>query len=140
MIKVLIDTNVVLDAFLRRGVHTLWATKIIQKIDMGKCEGCISASTVTDLYYIIRKDTQNADIALAMIKLVYASLTILPVDKTMIRSAFNSSISDFEDAVQVFVAKSADIEIVITRDRTGFVNSGMTLFTPHEFLTYLESQ
>jgi predicted nucleic acid-binding protein len=139
MIRVLIDTNVVLDAFLRRGMYAPNAEKIIQKIDKGECEGCISASTVTDLYFIARKDTKKIDVALAIIKLVCVSLTILPVNKTTIRFALDSAINDFEDAVQVFAAKAMNIRIVVTRDKTGFADSGMTVFTPQEFLAYLES-
>jgi predicted nucleic acid-binding protein len=139
MIRVLIDTNIVLDAYLQRGEYTLWASEIIQKIDEKKFEGCISASAITDLYFIARKNTQKIDAALKIIRSVYLLLTILPVNKTTIRSALDSKISDFEDAVQTFAAKAMNIGIVVTRDKTGFINSGMAVFTPQEFLTYLDN-
>ncbi|MDR2705094.1 MAG: PIN domain-containing protein [Planctomycetaceae bacterium] len=138
MIRALIDTNVVLDAYLQRGEFAFWALEIIQKIEEERFEGCISASTITDLYFIVRKNTQKTDVALKVIESAYALLTILPVDKRIIRLALDSAINDFEDAVQAFVAKAMNVDIVVTRDKTGFADSGMTVFTPQEFLTYLE--
>ncbi|MDR0338546.1 MAG: PIN domain-containing protein [Planctomycetaceae bacterium] len=138
MIRILIDTNIILDAYLHRGEFAFWALEIIQKIDEKKFEGCISASAVTDLYFIARKNTKKIEVALEIIESIYALLTILPVNKTIIRAALDFPMQDFEDAVQIFAAKAMDIDIAVTRDKMGFIDSGMTIFTPQEFLTYLE--
>jgi predicted nucleic acid-binding protein len=45
---------------------------------------------------------------------------------------------DFEDAVQAVAAQWEGIEVVVTRDKNGFKNFGMTVFTPQEFLTFLD--
>jgi predicted nucleic acid-binding protein len=74
-----------------------------------------------------------------LIELAYQTLTILPVDKTTIRLALDSTINDFEDAVQVFAAKAMNVHIVVTRDKTGLTDSGMTVFTPQDFLAYLKT-
>ncbi|MDR2115423.1 MAG: PIN domain-containing protein [Planctomycetaceae bacterium] len=139
MIRVLIDTNIVLDAYLHRGEFAFLALEIIHKIDEKKFEGCISASVVTDLYFIARKYTHETVTALEIVKAACMLLTIIPVDKTIIQSALDSAMNDFEDAVQAFAAKAMNISIVVTRDKTGFVDSGMTVYTPQEFLAYLKT-
>ena len=46
--------------------------------------------------------------------------------------------TDFEDAVQAAATKDFDIDIVITRDKTGFYHCGLQVYTPEEFLATLE--
>jgi len=52
--RVLIDTNVVLDFLLDRDPFGENAAKLFEKIDVGEVEGLIAATTVTNIYYIVR--------------------------------------------------------------------------------------
>jgi predicted nucleic acid-binding protein len=137
MINALIDTNVFLDYALEQGNSVELAAQIFQKIFTGKFRGCVSSSMITDFYYVIKKRT-NKENARKLIELVYRTLIILPVDRVIIRDALDSQLNDFEDAVQTFAAKAMNIRIVVTRDKTGFADSGMIVFTPQKFLAYLE--
>jgi predicted nucleic acid-binding protein len=53
--KVLVDTNVVLDAIANREPFSNNAKKIINLILENKLEGFITANSTTDIYYIARK-------------------------------------------------------------------------------------
>ena len=53
--------------------------------------------------------------------------------------ALRSKLTDFEDAVQVESAKQSGIGIIITRNKTDFVKSDVSIFTPEEFLRQQES-
>lgn len=53
--KVLFDTNVVLDLLLDRTPCSLDAAKCLSMVKMGEVEGWLCATTVTTLHYLIGK-------------------------------------------------------------------------------------
>ena len=65
---------------------------------------------------------------------VYQTLRILPVIRETIRVALDSGMDDFEDAVQAAAAQDFGVEIVVTRDKKGFHNSGLRVYSPDEYL------
>jgi hypothetical protein len=67
-------------------------------------------------------------------------IRIISVSGHTINEAVESPMDDFEDAVQALAAISEGIEVVVTRDKTSFINSGLQVFTPQTFLDYLENQ
>jgi hypothetical protein len=72
-----------------------------------------------------------------MMELLYRSVRILPVIRKTIREALDSDMQDFEDAVQAAAAQDCGIDIVITRDKSGFHDSGLNVYSPEEFLETL---
>ena len=130
---ILLDTNVVLDYALKRSGFVENAEEIFKHIEAGTIVGCISSSAITDLYYLVESVTTR-DRAWKMMEYLYRTLRILPVIRKTIRSALDSGMHDFEDAVQAAAAKDFGIDIVVTRDKTGFSNSGLHVCLPVEFL------
>ena len=55
LVRVLVDTNVVLDALLAREPWASEAQPVYAARDDGRVELCLLASTLTDVYYIVRK-------------------------------------------------------------------------------------
>ena len=134
--QVLIDTNVILDAILRRGEFTRLARLLVRKHEEKLFQGFISASAITDIYFIVEKEKKR-DFALLAIKKVVRMLTVIPVNLEIIEAAFDSDMKDFEDAVQAAAAQDVGIDVVVTRDKTGFSNSGLQVYLPDEFLETL---
>jgi predicted nucleic acid-binding protein len=130
---VLLDTNVVVDWLLKRAGFVENAKKIFGQIDAGTFIGCISSSAITDVYYIIDAKMPPG-YAWEMMEYLYQTLRILPVVRETIRGALDSDLNDFEDAVQVAAAQNIGIDIVVTRDKTGFLDSGLNMYSPEEFL------
>ena len=58
----------------------------------------------------------------------------LPVDINVAKSALKSSFKDFEDAMQYFAAMNEGCDVIITRDKRGFVESTIPVMSPQEFL------
>ena len=58
--KLLIDTNVLLDMVLKRNGYDI-SVKLFRKIREQEVLACITASSVTDLFYIIRKETHDTE-------------------------------------------------------------------------------
>jgi len=137
MIKALIDTNVILDIALNREPFFEYSSKIFDKIDDQILEGFITASSITDIYYIASKQKDKFQARKFLISLIQI-LEVVGVDKDIVIQALESEMSDFEDAIQVFSAKSNSIDLVITRNVADFASSGMKVFTPQEFIQNLE--
>ena len=53
--RVLIDTNVVLDFLQEREPFVENAARLFERIDAGEIEGFIAATTITNIYYIVRR-------------------------------------------------------------------------------------
>lgn len=138
MIKALIDTNVILDIALRREPFFENASQIFDKIDDQVLEGFITASSVTDIYYIASKQKDKLQARTFLLNLVQI-LEVIGVDKEIVIEALECDIPDFEDAIQVFSAKSNSIDLIITRNVNDFASSGLRVLSPLEFIQKLES-
>jgi predicted nucleic acid-binding protein len=137
MISVLLDTNVVLDYAEEREGFFEMAEKIFEMVKQKKVIGCVSASAVTDIFYFLLKRYKYPDFVISLLKKLIRILKILAVDNETIDTAIESGMLDFEDAVQAVAAQDFGIDIVVTRDKTGFQNSGMHVYSPEEFLEML---
>jgi predicted nucleic acid-binding protein len=133
--NILIDTNIILDIAFKRKPHYENAGKMLLYIETNteKIRAYLSATTITDIYYIVAKE-QNKDTALHFIKDLLFILDIAGVDKTIIYAALQSSFKDFEDAIQNYSAINNGIQIIIIRNKNDFKDSVLTIFTPIEFL------
>jgi predicted nucleic acid-binding protein len=129
----LIDTNVALDFYLRLPEFSEAADRVFQAIRDRKIVACISASVVTDLYFVLER-RENEQFAREVVEAVYATFRILMVDRRTIREALDAPMADFEDAVQAVTVKRIGVNVVVTRDKEGFNNSGLQVFSPEEFL------
>ena len=135
--NVLIDTNVALDYFLRREGLAENAKHVFHEIISGDINGCLSSSVVTDIYYCVSRQ-KNTGVARKVVEEIYRYLTILTVGEVTIGEALILSVEDFEDAVQAVAAQGVGIDIVVTRDKAGFRNSGLRGYSPEEFLKMLK--
>jgi len=134
--QVLLDTNVILDAILPRGEFSRLARLLVRKHEEKLFQGFVSASAITDIYFIVEKERKR-DFALPAIKKVVRMLTVIPVNFEIIESAFALPMKDFEDAVQAAAAQDFGIDIIVTRDKTGFLDSTLRVYSPEEFLETL---
>ena len=133
MRRLLLDTNIILDIALKREPHFEHSSKIFELIDKKRIIGYITASTVTDIYYISRKEKGN-EIAIEFISNLIEIVDVIGVDKSTIVKALKSNLKDFEDAVQVSAAENYEIEIIVTRNKSDFLNSGLEILTPKELI------
>jgi predicted nucleic acid-binding protein len=133
ILTILLDTNVILDFALKREQHYVPAKKIMEKIADGRLIARVSASQITDIYYFLTKKFSHAE-AVRIIADLIGSVRVLQVDEDTIETAIDSRMPDFEDAVQAAAAKHCGIDIIVTRDKAGFANSGLQVYSPEEFL------
>ena len=136
--KILLDTNIVLDILLEREPFVKNAKEIFLLIENKKVEAYICATTMTTIHYLIGKETNKAkadEIILNILKLFEVTL----VDKNILEKATINNGIDYEDSVIYTSAKESNIDIIITRDKRGFKNSKISVLNPQEFLGFWET-
>ena len=133
MSAVLFDTNIILDIALQRKPHYENATALFSCMSNGKIDGFITATTITDIYYITKK-TLGSNTAFEFISDLVQVFEIIGVDKEVILHAISADMKDFEDAIQVGAAALNGIEIITTRNKNDFKHSDLTIYTPEELL------
>ncbi len=137
--KVLIDTNIVLDFLLEREPFYQNAQLLFQAIDSRRVVGYIAATTLTDIFYISRRHTRNVELARQAILEILTAMKICPVNRAVLESAFGSGLSDFEDAVQIACAVSEGLDAILTRDKQGFIHSSIPVLSIDELFQRLEA-
>ena len=133
----LMDTNITVDAYLKRQPWDLEAGEIVKLHLSGKVTGFIPASSITDLFYILRKQAGKKD-AMDFIKLILQNFEICSVDESTLIAALGMPGSDFEDNVQIACAIQHQLDCIVTRDQSGFIYSPIPVLTPAEFLARLK--
>ncbi|NJR15048.1 MAG: PIN domain-containing protein [Calothrix sp. CSU_2_0] len=135
--KVLIDTNIVLDFLQDRQPFVEDAVRLFEKVDAGEVEGFIAATTITNIYYIVRRaaGVQAAKDAIAQ---VLTDLHICAVDRSALEQALSLNFKDFEDAVQYACGMAYGVDAIVTRDASGFTDAEIPVMSPGEFNRRLE--
>jgi len=130
MKRVFIDTNVILDFLADRVPFSEDAAILFQLAQDKKIEIFISAISINNTYYILRKVTSHK-ISIQLVSELEELVEIQETTRDIIRKALKSSFSDFEDAIQYFSAvEIGDIDIITTRDLKGFKKSDIPVLSP----------
>jgi len=138
--KILVDTNVILDFFLSRVPHYKTAKNIFELIYQEKVNAFTTASSFTDLYYIIAKRLGNYK-AREILQDLINMLGIIAVDGDDCNHALGLPITDYEDALVVTCAGKQRIDWIISNDQ-GFLkvdNSLIQVISAADFLVQFDS-
>ena len=135
MKKVFLDSDVLLDASLRRGEFAIPAINILNLVDKGQVHAVTSSVSFVNVHYFLNKYERFKKIEL--LKEIRSLVSIINVDEKMIDQAIKSGIPDFEDAVQYYAAVSTGIDVIITRNIKDYKQATIPVLTPIEFLNTL---
>lgn len=130
---VLLDTNISLDFLLKREPFFEPASRILEMVKDDKIKACITASSVTDIYYIMRRYKSQEERVL-MLSEYLKLVEIISTTKTDIIKALKMKNTDFEDAVMFQSGKRRKVDYIVTRDRIEFSDKTVKIVTPEEFL------
>ena len=138
--RLLIDTNVILDVLLRREPFCTMAEKVLSLPKNTGVEKYFSASAVTDVYYIAYRQIKNREVVRELLGRVLQTVKIATVTAEDIRAAFALNWKDFEDAVQYSVAKTNHFDGIVTRNMEGFdADDEVKIFTPEELCEHIKT-
>ena len=134
--KVLIDLNIVLDVILNRRPFVEEAKQIWDAHASGVIDGTITATELTNLFYIIRR-IAGESIARTSVKECLSTFAIASVDRDTLENAAQQVGVDFEDNVCIACAEFSSIDLIVTRDPNGFTHSRIPVLSPTELLVKL---
>lgn len=137
MIKVYVDTNIVLDLLARREPFYKDAANLFTLSDRKKIELSVSALTVANTSYILRSRLRMAELT-PVIKKLLLLVNVLPLDERIINLALsNAEFTDFEDCLQYYSAIENRQDIIITRDLKDYKNSRIPVMTASQYISTL---
>ncbi|RMH58745.1 MAG: PIN domain-containing protein [Bacteroidetes bacterium] len=134
--RILFDTNVLLDALLARAPHQQGAVRLLDAVETGRLEGCLAATTLTTLAYFLERaygPTQTRDDLAHLLR----RFEVLPVTRQTIEAALGAGWKDFEDAVLHEAARLAGADGLVTRNAPDFRAATLSVYTPAELLAAL---
>jgi len=137
-LKLMLDTNIVVDIISRRDGYED-SLNVLRCCEIGKANGFVSAITVTDCMYILRKHISPQAVRGAMQTLL-SILDVADVLKNDITAAFVSNITDYEDAVQALCAARENADYIVTRNLKDFTKSKITAISPTTALEIIRKQ
>ena len=136
--KILFDTNIILDVLLNRAPFVELSTNLVSSVENRMIEGYLCATTITTLDYLIAK-SRNRETARIEIQKLLALFQIADVNSTVLSMSINSSFTDFEDAVQYFSGKCSKVNGLVTRNTKDYKQAILPIYTPDELWSIISS-
>jgi len=138
MTRILLDTDISLDFVLARQPFFIEAKEIFLGLAQNKFEAYIASITAINIYYFGRKEKGRDDTLKELGKLLRL-VKICSVNSTILQKAINSLITDYEDAVQHECAAAENLDAIVTRNTKDYINSSVKIYSPSEFLQFLQT-
>lgn len=129
--RVLIDTNVVLDVMLAREPFVAASAEVLSRVEAGELTGCVCATTVTTLHYLATQAV-GPERALAEVRKVLSLFEVAPVGRSILESALELGFKDYEDAVLHEAARQVGAQGIVTRNTRDFKGAELAIYTPEE--------
>ncbi len=134
MIKILVDTNVIIDLLAKREKFYLDSLHLFSLADQGKIQIIISTLSIANTHYLLNDvmKMKEARVVIRKFKVLVDSYALS--DKIIELSLNDKNFKDFEDGIQYYTALEANCNAIITRNTKDFKNSSIPVFRPKEYL------
>ena len=132
--KILIDTNVLIDYLMQRTPYLADAKKIILLCKDSRVKGCVAALSIINCFYILRKEMSVEEQKKAWLAFSQF-LEIVSIDSKKILNVLNDDLfTDVEDCLQTECAKEFKADYIVTRNINDYRHSAIPAILPDEFL------
>jgi len=135
-LRVIIDTNVVLDVLLARKPFVEPAANIFALAEQSRIDAFLCATTVTTVDYLLSQSLSSPAVRKALHRPLEL-FEIAPVNRPVIEEALRSKMSDFEDAVLAHSGSLVGADAIVTRNTKDFRRAPMKALEPGELLAAL---
>ena len=129
--NILIDTNVILDVLCNRTGFVEDALKVFRLCEAEQITGYISALSVPNIVYIMRKELDNSRTKEILTTLT-AIFTVVELRESDLIRAAELEFADYEDALQAVCASREKASYIVTRNIKDFRNSPVPAIKPSE--------
>ncbi|MBP5655666.1 MAG: PIN domain-containing protein [Clostridiales bacterium] len=138
--KVLIDTNVMIDAITKRDGASSFSADVIAMCSSNRITGFAAPHSFSNMYYILRKEYSDKNRRI-IINEYCKILDVVSMNEDVINAALNNNnITDFEDAIQYASAESVGADYIVTRNVKDYGRSSIKALSPEEFLRTTEKE
>lgn len=135
--RLIVDTNVVLDVLLARKPFVEPAAQLFALIERSKIEASVCATTLTTVQHLLTQSLSREEGRRALQGLLEL-FEIAPVNRPVLEGALQSKIADFEDAVLEQAGRLVGAEAIVTRNTKDFRKSSIKALDPVELLLAVE--
>jgi len=131
---ILIDTNILLDWYLKRENFYESSKKVLEKCWFGTINAFITIHSLCDMFYIIGNNSSLKD-KKKFIQLLLNRCTVVEEKQTDVKAFLDFDFyNDLEDCLQIQCAQNLELNYIITRNIKDFKNSTVQAVTPEQFL------
>lgn len=135
--KVLIDTNIMIDALTNRDGRSGFSATVIDLCAKQVIDGYVALHSISNMYYILRKQYSDAE-RRTILKRYNEILKVAEVGNDVVDTAINNTaISDYEDALQYACAETVGAEYIVTRNIKDYGKAEIRAISPEELLKLL---
>lgn len=135
--NVLIDTCIIIDALQSREPFSKDAEAVFLSVANHRCEGFLTANSVTDIYYLMHKALHHAAETKKVLGVLFSLFQILDTCGIDCQKALASELSDYEDAVMIEAASRAGMDCIVTRNLKDYAGAPMPVYSPSQFVGLL---
>lgn len=132
--KIMVDTNIIIDVLLEREPFVDDSCKLLSLCEEHQIDGFVSAASITDIYYLVRKYTHSTELAYKAIGKILEIVKICSVTNAEVLMAFQKKSKDFEDCLVAVCAKSINCDYIVTRNIRDFEEFDVPAIAPADFL------
>jgi predicted nucleic acid-binding protein len=132
MIKLFLDTNILVDLIADRKPFSKHAIEIFKSAENNKTQLFTSSHSIATTHYLLKKYVEEKELRNIILNLL-EFVHVVPVDTDVIKKGLLSNHKDFEDAVQILCASSISrINFIVTRNTKDFKTSEIAVLSPDE--------
>jgi predicted nucleic acid-binding protein len=135
---VLLDTNVILDVLLDREPWVASAKEVWLRVEAGEIQASLGATTLTNVFYIVRK-AKGIAVARTAVGDLLKTFSVCTVDGPALKSALGKPMNDYEDALQDAAAELTGIATIVTRNKLDFAGSSRRIIDAAELVAELNA-
>ena len=142
--KVLLDTNVILDVLQKRSPWFDDGKEIFLAVANKQIDGFVTAKEIADIHFFSRKQFQGEEnIDSKVRKIISGILALFGIVDTLgedCQNALGIENNDYEDAIMITSAQRARIDLIVTRNTEHFIQSPVPISTPADFVRQLKQE
>lgn len=135
--KVLIDTNVILDVLCSRESFVKFSSIVWKYCEVSRIEGYIYALSVPNIVYILRKEL-TPEKTKKVIDTLFLIFNVADLRASDLKKAGAMKSGDYEDALQMICAERIRADYIVTRNTADFADSRVPVITPYELIGKLQ--
>jgi predicted nucleic acid-binding protein len=137
--KILFDTNVVLDLLLARQPFVDHAAQLFASVERAEIDGYVCATTVTTIHYLLAKQVGSPQAIVGVSNLLNL-FEVTPVTRAVLTGALAIKFRDFEDAVLHEAAHLSGVDAIVTRNLSDFARALLPIYDPPTLLAVLATR